>query len=235
MEGTEAPHCAVKGKRTKRQRHHLQHAPTPSSPASLSLSSSSTDLSLSLSSTTTDEEEDMANCLILLAQGPNHPPSRKSTATNKSGSYECKTCNRSFSSFQALGGHRASHKKPRATDEGHVSCYFDCAGAPSLSTSTKIEEGKGENNGNSKGRVHECSVCGSEFASGQALGGHMRRHRLAPLSEPTVKKGALGLDLNLPAPEDETDNYAKFQGVFGGGFVQSQPLVSFAALVDCHN
>ncbi|RZC77061.1 hypothetical protein C5167_001830 [Papaver somniferum] len=27
--------------------------------------------------------------------------------------YECKTCNRCFPSFQALGGHRASHKKPK--------------------------------------------------------------------------------------------------------------------------
>ncbi|KAF4373479.1 hypothetical protein F8388_025173 [Cannabis sativa] len=25
--------------------------------------------------------------------------------------FECKTCNKRFSSFQALGGHRASHKK----------------------------------------------------------------------------------------------------------------------------
>ncbi|KAE8780991.1 zinc finger protein ZAT5 [Hordeum vulgare] len=27
--------------------------------------------------------------------------------------YECKTCNKCFPTFQALGGHRASHKKPR--------------------------------------------------------------------------------------------------------------------------
>ncbi|MCI18727.1 zinc finger protein ZAT5-like, partial [Trifolium medium] len=27
-------------------------------------------------------------------------------------------------------------------------------------------------NGN-KGKIHECSICGSEFTSGQALGGHM--------------------------------------------------------------
>ena len=30
--------------------------------------------------------------------------------------FECKTCNRQFPSFQALGGHRASHKKPRLAD-----------------------------------------------------------------------------------------------------------------------
>ena len=30
-------------------------------------------------------------------------------------SYHCATCNRSFSSHQALGGHRASHRKTRGT------------------------------------------------------------------------------------------------------------------------
>ena len=40
-----------------------------------------------------------------------------STGSGKVGYYvyECKTCNRTFPSFQALGGHRASHKKPKAT------------------------------------------------------------------------------------------------------------------------
>ncbi|XBH56804.1 hypothetical protein VPH35_078542 [Triticum aestivum] len=30
--------------------------------------------------------------------------------------FECKTCNRRFPSFQALGEHQASHKKPRLAD-----------------------------------------------------------------------------------------------------------------------
>jgi hypothetical protein len=65
--------------------------------------------------------------------------------------FVCKTCNRVFPSFQALGGHRASHKKPR----------LDGDGDPSLA----------------KPKLHGCSICGLEFAIGQALGGHMRRHR----------------------------------------------------------
>ncbi|OIT39033.1 PREDICTED: uncharacterized protein LOC109238626 [Nicotiana attenuata] len=32
-------------------------------------------------------------------------------------------------------------------------------------------------NNNTKPKVHECSICGLEFSLGQALGGHMGRHR----------------------------------------------------------
>ncbi|KAG6418588.1 hypothetical protein SASPL_120792 [Salvia splendens] len=46
----------------------------------------------------------MDNCLMLLSGGGDSCSSR---------TFTCKTCNRKFPSFQALGGHRASHKKPR--------------------------------------------------------------------------------------------------------------------------
>lgn len=114
--------------------------------------------------------------------------------------FECKTCNRSFSSFQALGGHRASHKKPRPSPGDQPTS------AP-------------------KPKTHECSICGLEFAIGQALGGHMRRHRVAmndekpkdspseyislspPQHSPVVKKSnsrrVLCLDLNLTPSENK--------------------------------
>lgn len=72
--------------------------------------------------------------------------------------FECKTCNRQFSSFQALGGHRASHKKSRLMEMNSVDDGGICT------TTTKA-------------KTHECSICGLEFSIGQALGGHMRRHR----------------------------------------------------------
>lgn len=71
--------------------------------------------------------------------------------------FECKTCNRQFSSFQALGGHRASHKKSRLMEMNSVDDGGIC-------TTTKA-------------KTHGCSICGLEFSIGQALGGHMRRHR----------------------------------------------------------
>ncbi|KAK8514898.1 hypothetical protein V6N12_001064 [Hibiscus sabdariffa] len=55
----------------------------------------------------------LANCLnlMLLSQGGINYDQH--AMNNPSRVFECKTCNRRFASFQALGGHRASHKKPR--------------------------------------------------------------------------------------------------------------------------
>ncbi|KAL5711034.1 hypothetical protein ACHQM5_021533 [Ranunculus cassubicifolius] len=119
---------------------------------------------------------------------------REENETTNDRVFECKTCNRYFTSFQALGGHRASHKKPRLTP-----------GEDTMNQITPVM----------KPKTHECSICGLEFAIGQALGGHMRRHRneasqkFSPISVqvPTVKKGngrrVLCLDLNLAPPENE--------------------------------
>ncbi|WMV31522.1 hypothetical protein MTR67_024907 [Solanum verrucosum] len=95
----------------------------------------------------------MANYLMLFSRQENH----FNTMVNNSPSrvFECKTCNRQFPSFQALGGHRASHKKPRLMGE----LNFHLPTSPP------------------KPKTHECSICGLEFPIGQALGGHMRRHR----------------------------------------------------------
>nr|KYP60683.1 Zinc finger protein 1 [Cajanus cajan] len=221
----------------------------------------------------TDEEEDMANCLILLAQGQSREPqrlpaeedggmsyakysSRKFLEAATLGSsragyyvYECKTCNRTFPSFQALGGHRASHKKPKAMmgigQEKKHQLLFN----------------------NNKSKVHECSICGAEFTSGQALGGHMRRHRapvgtaipaaattlsFTPLplepeeDHPRKKRNVLNLDLdlNLPAPEDDQREskfaFASKQQQQHGQKQQQQQqqqtslVFPAPALVDCH-
>ncbi|CAN6807682.1 unnamed protein product [Brassica oleracea] len=100
---------------------------------------------------------DIVKCLMILSRtsivkqiGVN-----QFTERNTSNRFECKTCNRRFSSFQALGGHRASHKKPKLTvDEKDVKHL------------TKNYKGT---------HMHKCSRCGQSFGTGQALGGDIKK------------------------------------------------------------
>ncbi|KAJ4882420.1 C2H2-type zinc finger family protein [Raphanus sativus] len=187
-----------------------------------------------------EEEQDIANCLILLSQGhslpiPNHEANNNNTykfssrrfletsSSNGGGKagyyvYQCKTCDRTFPSFQALGGHRASHKKPKAT----LSLYsnidvkkniYESEAVSLVTTSTIYNNNNNNKNNNNRSvavygkagsnKVHECGVCGAEFTSGQALGGHMRRHRgavvvaAAPVNTVTVAMTAANTELSL--------------------------------------
>ncbi|XP_062181766.1 zinc finger protein ZAT18-like [Phragmites australis] len=78
------------------------------------------------------------------------------------GAFQCRTCGRRFATFQALGGHRTSHKRPRVRADG-------------LDLLLGARPGKGAG----RDDVHRCHTCGDVFTTGQALGGHMRRHRAA--------------------------------------------------------
>ncbi|KAM1648313.1 hypothetical protein ACFX1Q_010341 [Malus domestica] len=100
---------------------------------------------------------DMAKCLMLLSCGM-----QTKTCSSSNDVFECKTCNRKFASFQALGGHRASHKRPR--------------------TSTSHDDEDRKNEPDKKAKTHECLICGSKFGMGQALGGHMRRHKASNMN-----------------------------------------------------
>ncbi|KAI3696728.1 hypothetical protein L6452_29237 [Arctium lappa] len=199
------------------------------------------------------DDEDMANCLILLAQGqannsPSPPPPNDvgsvagATGAEVRGArssgfyvYECKTCNRGFSSFQALGGHRASHKKPpkpALEDKIRANIVKQDVGVHHTTTlslrigsnpQTHCSNPSSGGGSMKAAKVHECSICGAEFGSGQALGGHMRRHRSMPMAttacsnsshgchqESKKPKTLLSLDLNLPAPVEDDCRETKF-------------------------
>ncbi|CAN7056528.1 unnamed protein product [Brassica rapa subsp. trilocularis] len=153
-------------------------------------------------------EEDLAFCLMMLsrdkwkkkkknnktssstkevAEEIDNNSSKMNRATTTKGRFTCETCGKVFKSYQALGGHRASHKKNRVSNK----IEYD---------SVVVVEEK---------RIHECPICLRVFASGQALGGHKRSHGLGNLSvnhhqvrrTESVKQRML--DLNFPAPTEE--------------------------------
>ncbi|XP_050887083.1 zinc finger protein ZAT11-like [Lathyrus oleraceus] len=147
------------------------------------------------------ESMDLATNLMLLSSHRTHQQENNKTYSQME--FECKTCNRKFSSFQALGGHRTSHKKLKLEGD---------------------ETLKGNIHMTKEPKVHKCSICGQEFKLGQALGGHMRRHRInneevssssmnyhqvIAKSSPVLKRSnskrvmCLELDLNLTPLEND--------------------------------
>ncbi|CAL9090319.1 unnamed protein product [Musa textilis] len=91
--------------------------------------------------------------------------------------FECAACKKTFGSYQALGGHRASYKRTK-------NCPGSRTGGGKNSTATEELVDRGEASESSlgwwrKSKEHECLICGKVFSSGQALGGHKRRHLVA--------------------------------------------------------
>lgn len=129
-----------------------------------------------------DETVATANCLMLLSKvgkSETEEGSVKFDHRRRSGAervFECKTCKKKFHSFQALGGHRASHKKLKIIAADLLQQAFS---PPSPA----------------KPKSHTCSICGLEFPMGQALGGHMRRHRQFDRSEEEKSVAAVAVEV----------------------------------------
>ncbi|KAG0452840.1 hypothetical protein HPP92_025504 [Vanilla planifolia] len=104
------------------------------------------------------------------------------------GLYGCGECGRSFSTRQALGGHRASHR-------GVIGCS---ARAKGMTAGPSSGEGR-----------HPCEDCGMRFATYHEMSIHRRVHRRAGGEEggATRREGkGRVLDLNLPPPDEEDNN-----------------------------
>ncbi|GAV58691.1 zf-C2H2_6 domain-containing protein [Cephalotus follicularis] len=139
------------------------------------------------------EEEYLALCLLMLAQGTTTttaatghnlcptPPQPPALSLN----YKCSVCNKYFTSYQALGGHKASHRRLAAADG--VSTTAAAAGTYNMPHSSS--------------KTHTCSICHRTFPSGQALGGHKRRHYdgSSGSSNGNSSQSQRHFDLNLPA------------------------------------
>ncbi|GAB2292134.1 ZINC FINGER protein [Dionaea muscipula] len=135
----------------------------------------------------TDEEKYLALCLLMLSRGRDAtdvdllgsssdnfapPPPPMLLLPPVPGqlrvSYKCDVCRRTFRSFQALGGHKASHRliKTAVDDPSHSAKSPHTATTSSATARSPC----------SKPRAHVCSICDKSFPTGQALGGHKRCH-----------------------------------------------------------
>jgi hypothetical protein len=97
----------------------------------------------------------------------------KTKRVRPDGAFQCRTCGRRFATFQALGGHRTSHKRPRVRADG-LELLLGARPDKGAAAAAK--------------HVHRCHTCGMVFPTGQALGGHMRRHRAAAFDAATALK-----------------------------------------------
>ncbi|XVE87016.1 hypothetical protein DITRI_Ditri18aG0082000 [Diplodiscus trichospermus] len=156
------------------------------------------------------EEEYLALCLLMLAQGTSTRTSPSAAAKISLNNYKCTVCNKSFPSYQALGGHKASHRKVFGAEE-HPSTTTTAAVPPAAATTSTVATNTPSMD--QVGKTHMCSICYKTFSSGQALGGHKRCHYEAAS---TINSGGDGVksstksqrdfDLNLPAGPEETSN-----------------------------
>ncbi|XP_074560732.1 zinc finger protein ZAT9-like [Curcuma longa] len=121
------------------------------------------------------------------------PPLAASKSCPKRTKYQCDTCRKSFKSYQALGGHRAIHKRKGtecATTTAGVGIHV---GVPKPTATAKL---------------YQCPYCSRTFISGQALGGHKRSHLAAANTSPAPlgDKDGRFVDINHPTPlEEETE------------------------------
>ncbi|XP_022726838.1 uncharacterized protein LOC111282842 [Durio zibethinus] len=161
------------------------------------------------------------------AKNDYHSPEFWWNSSPKGSKYECLTCNKTFDSHRALGGHRASHTKVNDCSEsinesGEDSLANDSFRVPMTDSKiTKSSHGKSlstprgssgnawKRMGSKKNKGHECPFCFRVFKSGQALGGHKRSHFVGGSEDRTlvIKQDSPEMpgliDLNLPAPVEE--------------------------------
>ncbi|PKA49777.1 Zinc finger protein ZAT10 [Apostasia shenzhenica] len=125
-------------------------------------------------------EEQLKLCLLTLASGGTTADRRFRLAQPPSPSgHRCSICGKAFPSYQALGGHKSSHRRP----------------GDARSTASPASSGGDE--ASIGGGGHQCNLCGRRFPTGQALGGHKRLHYWGSSSSSSAIT-VRGFDLNLP-------------------------------------
>lgn len=125
-------------------------------------------------------------------------------------SYRCSVCNRSFSSYQALGGHKTSHSKVKSIPSQSVQPQDR---RPNANPSSQHDTDHIDSS-----KWHKCEICKRKFQIGQGMGGHDRFHWTGPAPVSRVpmtspleaskmqQRKPLNIDLNeLPPAEEEEE------------------------------
>ncbi|KAK4354232.1 hypothetical protein RND71_026426 [Anisodus tanguticus] len=153
--------------------------------------------------------------------------------------FKCTSCNKTFHSYQALGGHKASHKNLKAilhlhNQAAHSKLIKNCSSDITIDESGQKVEA---NHVTKKKKEHECPICFKIFQSGQALGGHKRSHLIAEAKNNGIRAVEIQkpipemrgfLDLNLPAPVEE--EHIEFQPWWIGSSHKHEQLVGLLSL-----
>ncbi|XP_052160942.1 zinc finger protein 36-like [Oryza glaberrima] len=92
--------------------------------------------------------------------------------------FRCSLCGKAFASYQALGGHKASHRKPSAAAAAPPAHRDVVVAAAPASSGGVAADAAAASEADGRRRRHVCSLCRRGFATGQALGGHKRFHYL---------------------------------------------------------
>ncbi|KAF3323273.1 zinc finger protein ZAT6-like protein [Carex littledalei] len=112
------------------------------------------------------QEDYLSLCLLLLNRSQKHGQNITTNDHQNIPSklhFKCSICGKGFSSYQALGGHKSSHRRPMHPGQ--------------IQTFKIAPDNLNENTGSGGGKgAHRCNVCHKSFATGQALGGHKRCH-----------------------------------------------------------
>ncbi|CAH8377196.1 unnamed protein product [Eruca vesicaria subsp. sativa] len=132
----------------------------------------------------------------------------------------CVTCNKSFNSYQALGGHRASHNKVKNLENHQAKANNQpLLGTEAMITGLASAQASKTSLRSSNNGDHICDICHKSFPTGQALGGHKRCHWTGPVSSEAATAPAatsssqvtetvqevkkMEFDLNELPPDDE--------------------------------
>nr|XP_004292041.2 PREDICTED: zinc finger protein ZAT4-like [Fragaria vesca subsp. vesca] len=115
--------------------------------------------------------------------------------------YRCNNCDRTFSSFQALGGHKSSQCKDHVNNNTHSSADNSVVKDNNDPAEPRQDE------------VHRCHVCNKVFASYHALGGHVSSHSKNKNNNNVDQDQSNSADTSTGSAENKNERQKLYQTV----------------------